>query len=276
MKVPDTVSDCYIYLYTMEHESGFVDANGNDNGHDAMTTTIDFSNSGSAKVTWDSNNADTLAISNETNVTLVLKSTDDYKSIIGSVILGDGDIEAGWMCATSQTDFTGNCGEVDANGTYVISGLSPSDDEVYSVQYWASTGETFNVEATWSDSSNDLTVDMDIASATLIDIIGTVTDSDVTSAPVETVLLDVNGTNWKVLDAHALTLDTNGVAVDFSFTGLAPVVTGHHYEIAVANRDMNMTTGVTSYIVKGAIQSDGSATTTDTISSDETITITFN
>jgi len=282
MQVPDTVSTYYIYMYAMNHESGLIDENGNDSGHDAITivdaspdtASIDFS-SGSAKVTWDSNNADTITISDDTNISLTLKSTDDYKSIIGLVTLGDGDIEAGWMCANSPTN--GNCGEVEDNGTYAINGLSPTDGEEFNVQYWANSGATFNTSATWVDSSNNLTVDMDIASATLIDINGTITDSDISTKPVEVVLLDVNSTDWKVLDTQSIDLIANDTAVNFSFTGLTSTLQAdHHYEVAVASTEMNATTGVTSYTIKDAIKIDGTTTTTNNISSDDTITINLN
>lgn len=278
MKVPETASTYYIYMYTMNHESGLIDENGNDSGHDIInvvdaspdTATIDFSNSGSAKVTWDFANADTITISDDTNISLTLKSTDDYKSIIGLVTLGAGDIEAGWMCANSPTN--GNCGEVDANGTYEINGLSPTDGDVFTVQYWANSGDTFNTSATWADASINLTVDMNIELATKIDITGTVTDSDISTKPVETVLLDVNGTDWKVLDAQELNITTANTAVNFSFANLAPEITGHHYEVAVASTEMNATTGVTTYTVQDAIQKDGTTTTTN-ITDDTTITI---
>ena len=278
MEIPETASTYYIYMFTMNHESGLIDADGNDNGHDAIsvvdaspdTATINFSNSGSAKVTWDFANADTITISDDTNISLTLKSTDDYKSILGLVTLGAGDIEAGWMCANSPTN--GNCGEVDANGTYEINGLSPTNGDVYNVQYWANSGETFNTSETWTDASTNLTVDMDIVSATKINITGTVIDNDITTKPVETVLLDVNGTDWKVLDTQELNITTANTAVNFSFTDLAPEITGHHYEVAVASTTMDTTTGVTVYTVQDAIQKDGTATTTN-ITDDATITI---
>ena len=279
MKVPNSTTNYKIYMYSMEHESGLIDANGDDNSNaidvvDASpdTAVIDFSDS--AKVTWNLANADTITISDDTNISLTLKSTNDYKSIIGLVTLGNGDIEAGWMCANSPTN--GNCGEVEDNGTYTINGLSPTDGDIYSIQYWANSGETFNVVETWTDALFDLTVDIDIQSAQKIDINGTVIDNDIASTPVEVVLLDVNGTNsWKVLDTQTLTIDTADTAVNFSFTGLAPEIADHHYEIAVASVIMDTTTGVTTYTVKDAIQKDATATTTD-ITDDETITINFN
>jgi len=276
IKVPSSASDYYIYIYTTEHESGFIDADGNGNGDDSMTTDIDFSSNGSAKVTWNSNNADTLAISDNTNISLTLKPTNEYNSITGLVTLGADDIEAGWICATSQTDNKGNCGNVEDNGTYTIGGLSPTADEVYTIEYQANRGDRFNTTVTWGNPPVDLVnIDMDIASVTLIDINGTVTDNDIASTPVEVVLLDVNGTKWKVLDTHALTIDTVDTPVDFSFTRLAPEIEGHHYEIAVASKEMNATTGVTVYTVKDAIQRDLSTTSTNIVS-DDTITITIN
>ena len=277
IKVPATNSTYQIYIYSSEHDSGFIDANGNSNGHDVITVTdaspdtatIDFS---SAKVTWDSNNADNITIVDDTNISLILKSTTDYKSILGLVTLGVGDIEAGWICTDSTNN--GKCGEVNADGTYSVNGLSPTNGDNYNVQYWANSGATFNLSVVWADASSDLTVDMDITAATLIDINGTVSDNDISSTPDEVVLLDVteSSSSWKVIDTQALTLSANDQAVNFAFSNLPQASSGHHYEVAVASKTMDSTTGVTSYVVQNATRT-GTTSTNITASTDATISI---
>jgi len=275
VEVPEGNEAYYIYLYASHHKSGLIDENGDSDGNDPITVTntspdtatIDFA---SAKVTWDRTTADTVTIADDTNISVLFKSVDDYKSIIGLITLGTGDIEAGWVCANTQND--GECAEVNASGTYEINGLSPTNGDEYFLQYWANSGESFSTSATWTDAASNLTVDMDITAATKIDINGTVSDSDVSTKPAEVVLLEVKDADnsWVVLDQRVIDLQTNDVAINFGFADVPEARSDYHYEVGVASLDIHQDTGITTYSVTNATSNN--ATTTN-ISSDPTITI---
>ena len=266
VKVPASAT-YFVHIYPMSHKGGMVDDDNAVGG--TLGTSIDFT-SGNTATTWDIANADTLAIANDTAIALTLKSMDTYVSISGTVALAGTVSEAGWICATAPND--GKCSEVEIDGTYVINGIEAIADSVYQIEYWANSGEMLRTTATFANSPISLiNIDILVSELTLINISGTITDNDTTSKPTEVVLLDVNGTDWFVMDSKELNI-TDSSAVDYSFANLSPNMTDHHYEIAVATPTINQTTGVATYVITDANSTTGSSTTT--IDDDTTVTVT--
>ena len=276
VKVPTSTGDeAYIvHIYPMSHKGGMVDDDNAVGG--TLGTSIDFT-SGSTATTWDSANADTIAIADNTAIALTLKPMDTYVSISGTVTLSGIVSESGWICAWNETaDNDGQCSEVNSDGTYTIKGLSPSNNgDAYLVEYWANSGETFRTLQAWADIANDLIVDISFvaAAADLVTISGTVTDTD--DAIVEIVLLEVaTDSSWKVMDAIGIEDSWDGTSMSFEFTDLPPALSGFHYEIAVASTVVTGT-GVATYTMTNSTGLDSAATGVTLDADDATVTITI-
>jgi len=285
VKVPaSSGNEAYlVHIYPMSHKGGMVDVNGSGQGVIAVnsatpdTATIDFTAGTPALTTWDIANADTLAIADDTNVSLTLKDLSSAVTINGTVTLVGEASESGWICAWNETNNDGQCTEVNTDGTYTIKGLSPtSGGDDYLVEYWANSGETFRTLKDWADIANDLTVNIsfvDVA-ADLVTISGTVTDTD--DAIAEIVLLEVqdSDSSWKVMDAIGIEDSWDGTSMSFEFTDLPPALSGFHYEIAVASAVITGT-GVATYTITNSTGLDSAATAVTTVADDATVTITI-
>jgi len=263
-KIPD--GDYIVKLSPSQNYSGFVDVDG-DGAGDSTITDIDFT-SGS-KFTWLISNADTFTVSADENLNVVLKSLDSYKQLSGTVNLGSGDIESGWICAKSGTD--GKCSTVSSDGTFTINPLAPSGDYIYLVEYRSHDGEMIRQNVTMTDGDSISDVNIETIKVT---ISGTVTDSD--DDIKELVLLEVNDTDdsWTIIKSISVSDTTS--EVEFSFTDMPSALSGSHYEVAVASIVIDSRSGVATYTINSSVQADNTSGTANGVTVDDTITLEIN
>ena len=263
-KIPD--GDYIVKLSPSQNYSGFVDVDG-DGAGDSTINGIDFTSN--SKFTWLMSKADTFTVSSDETLNVVLKSLDSYKQLSGTVNLGSGDIEAGWICAKSGTD--GKCAIVSSDGTFTINPLAPSGDYIYLVEYRSHDGEMVRQKVTMTDGESISNVNIETIKVT---ISGTVIDSE--DGIKEVVLLEVNNNtnSWTIIKSIAVT-DTDS-EVEFSFTDMPSALEGSHYEIAVASIVIDERSGVATYTINSSVQADNTAGSANGVTVDDTITLDIN
>jgi hypothetical protein len=262
--------DYKINLHSSIGKSGMVDNDGDNatDDSDKITNSVDFTTD--ALLTWDKAKADTITISGDTTITVKLKSLDSYKHIAGSVTLGDGDIEKGWICATKGND--GRCSEVATDGTFKIKSLSPSGDYSYLVEYWADSGENIRQMVTMSNGESVEDATIELATQNKLTISGNLQNS--TNEVKEISILEVASDNsWKIVKSKAVNLATD---YDYSFADIAPAMSGYHYEIVVAIPTIDKTTGEATYTLNNATKLDGSSGVASGINTNNDVVLTTN
>lgn len=250
IKVP--AGDYLVMIHPHNHRGGLIN-NGNNTANETITA-----NSTVTSFDWNWEKADKISVSNNSSYTITLPSSANLKSISGTVNLGDGDIEAGWIHAWNDTD--GNGAEVASDGSFEIKGLTAG---TYTLEYWAwnDSGDFIRVaEVSINDNVTNYPIQK---SATQYTYTGTVTNiSEGANTKVSVLLLDIDGNDnkWEVIDTVEIGELANGANASYSFTVQAPL-NGHSYAVAVGVKDRNDETGATTFEIYEATNGSGDEVT---------------
>jgi hypothetical protein len=239
-----------VVVFPTAHKHGI--ANGADGTSDFTYETFN----------WDWDSATVVPMNADMNLTIALPSTADLKSISGTVNLGDGDIELGWIEAWSKSTQSGLGTQVDKNGSYIIKGLEAADD--YKIEYY-SWQSTDRLKKTGVDISEDVT-DFDLTKATIVHEVNATIGGD-TSAVSSVFLLSVSDDNstWDIIQE----VDFSGN--DYSFTDLADIE-GENYAVTVSSRQI--VSGAYKYVMQDPIDENNNTINIDVMSgSNATISV---
>ena len=234
VKVPN--GNYRVMIHPQNHRGGLIN-NDNDTANEILTGEV-------TNFSWDWDKADKISVSGNQAYTITLPNSANMKSISGTVNLGDGDIEAGWIQAWSDTLNSGNGVEVMSDGTFEIRGL---DAGTYMLEYWAWNNEGDFIRVADVNINDNVTGYTIQKSTTVHTFTGTVTNNNAGDSDISVLLLDVTDedSSWEVIeDIDAGTL-INGDTYNYTFNVPSPL-TGHTYAIAVGVKVVE-TTGATTF-----------------------------
>ncbi len=228
-----------VVIYPSKHSSGYLVGDDSSDIFD--------------KFEWNRSSAVDLTIYNDREISLLLPSNSDLRSISGEVSLGDGDIESGWIEATST--FNSRGAVVADDGSYLIEGLKPSLDYNYTLQYTSWNFENRSITkdiGVWGsgDMENfDLTED-----STLYIYAGKISYNGDDEPELRALLIqrDKSSGDWRVVAKEKLDSDGN-----YSFENLQ-ILKSREYFVAVGSR-VKDTDGV-KYIKFNATDGDRNST----------------
>jgi len=166
---------------------------------------------------WDLNLSLDISVSQDLNFTIPFSSNSDLRAVSGTVNIGDGDIENGWIEIFSDTIRKGT--EVSQDGRYKIEGLKPSADYNFSLEYrsWEFDNLVLNKDlGVWTAGNlenQDITKTYSYQITGKIEFIG---NEDITIKAM-LVKYDKRKNSWKI--TQKTKLDSNS---EFKFDNIQP------------------------------------------------------
>jgi len=247
IKVPDNANGYRVMVHPMNHKGGVLVIGTGDAADANETIAVD------ATVTnfsWDWDKADKITVSDDQNYTISLPSAADLKSISGTVSGISGGDMSGWINAWSPT-VGGNGAEVNATGSFTIKGLTAADD--YTVEFWSwiETDMLKQADVNVTDSVTGLSIEKSSNVHTIAGQVAQTDDNTTAIANSVVLLLDIDSTDgtistgdkWEVIADK----DVNET-ISYEFNVSAPL-TNHFYLVAMGVKEVNSTTGATSFSI---------------------------
>ena len=203
-------------IYASSHNSGYAVNESNENNF--------------TEFSWDYNSALDVTVdeSSDTNlIILSLPSNSELKYISGTVNLGDGDIESGWIEIYNGDDRRGSV--VEKDGNFKVNGLKPSEDYNYTLEYrsWETDNLVISQDiGTWGMGNfENIYVSKGAYS---YQIFGNLIYSGADDVEVKAMLIqyDLDANSWKVTQKTDLN-ETGG----YSFQNLQPLIGQTRYYI---------------------------------------------